>query len=141
MLSIVVDEAGVDEAGCGSLIGPLVAAAVILPEHFDTTGLNDSKKLSKKKRDNLFAKIKEVAAVGVGIVTLDEINKEPFSWARRTVFMRALANLVTPPRSIVVDGTHFFDGYENIPFVCEAKADARHASVALQFINMGEVWQ
>lgn len=130
MLTVVVNEAGVDEAGCGSLIGPLVSAAVILPEQFDTTGLNDSKKLSKKKRDALFARINDAAAVGVGIVTLDEINRESFSWARRTVFTRALANLAATPRSIVVDGTHFFDGYDDIPFKCEAKADATHASVA-----------
>lgn len=70
--------AGVDEVGRGPLAGPVVAAAVILPEDFDVPGIDDSKKLSEKKREELFALIKEQAvAYGIGMAdekTIDEIN-------------------------------------------------------------------
>lgn len=129
-MKCIADEAGVDEAGCGSLIGPLVAAAVILPDDFDVRGLNDSKKLSKTKREALYERIMSSAHVGVGVVELDEINANRFSWARATVFQRALQELSKRPTSIVVDGPHFFDGFDDIPFQCRAKADAEYASVA-----------
>src|SRR5512133_3757441 len=70
--------AGVDEAGRGPLAGPVVAAAVILPESFDLPGLTDSKHLSERKREALYPLIRSQAvAVGVGIsdaATIDEIN-------------------------------------------------------------------
>lgn len=70
--------AGVDEAGRGPLAGPVVAAAVILPEHFDVPGVDDSKKLSEKKRNALFPVIKEQAvAYGIGMADhrlIDQIN-------------------------------------------------------------------
>lgn len=122
-------EAGVDEAGCGSLMGDLVAAAVMLPDGFDGV-VNDSKKLSAKKREALATQIEKTARVGVGVVTRAEIDANTFAWARRAVFLRALAALGEPlPASIVVDGTQFFDGYRDVPFVLEAKADAKYASV------------
>lgn len=122
-------EAGVDEAGCGSLIGDLVAAAVVLPDGFVGV-VDDSKKLSVKKRDALATQIEREARVGVGVVTRAEIDAHPFGWARRTVFLRALDALGEPlPTSIVVDGTQFFDGYRSVPYVLEAKADAKYASV------------
>ena len=130
MHSIVPEEAGVDEAGCGSLVGPLVAAAVVLPHDFDASGLNDSKKLSKTKRVALFQRVAAQAAVGIGVVSLDEINAQPFGWARRAVFARALSNLPSRPATIVVDGTHFFDGFDGISYACIAKADEQYASVA-----------
>ena len=70
--------AGTDEAGRGPLAGPVVAACVVLPEDFDVIGVDDSKKLSEKKREELFDKIKAKAlAIGVGIsdnITIDQIN-------------------------------------------------------------------
>lgn len=70
--------AGVDEVGRGPLAGPVVAAAVVLPEDFDTLGVNDSKKLSEKKREELFDIIEgEALGIGIGIVdhdVIDEIN-------------------------------------------------------------------
>ena len=70
--------AGVDEVGRGPLAGPVVAAAVVLPEEFDVLGVDDSKKLSEKRREELFVKIKkEALAVGVGMAdheVIDEIN-------------------------------------------------------------------
>ena len=71
--------AGTDEAGRGPLAGPVVAACVVLPEDFDVIGVDDSKKLSEKKREELFDKIQAKAlAIGVGIsdnITIDHINK------------------------------------------------------------------
>ena len=68
--------AGVDEAGRGALAGPVVAAAVILPDEYDLVGLNDSKKVSPLKREKLFAKITNQAiSIGVGIVSHYEIDK------------------------------------------------------------------
>ena len=70
--------AGVDEVGRGPLIGPVVAAAVILPENFTLKGLTDSKKLSEKKREEFYKIIqKEALAIGIGIISekrIDEIN-------------------------------------------------------------------
>lgn len=124
--------AGVDEAGCGALMGPLVASAVCLPGEFDTTGITDSKKLSATKRNILYEHIQTHAVVGVGIVTLDEINTNPFGEMRRLVFERALRNLIrhTRPCKIIIDGTGFFVGLEDIPFECQPKADAKYACVS-----------
>ena len=132
MLGPIDGEAGVDEAGCGSLIGDLVAAAVILPSGFDIDGVCDSKKISEKKRSLIAERIMREATVGIGIVTLEEINSHPFAFARRQVFQRALENLALKavPSSIIVDGTQFFDGFRDIPFECVARADAQYASVA-----------
>ena len=68
--------AGIDEAGRGPLAGPVVAAAVILPEHFELPGLNDSKQLSEKKRNELYPLIHEQAiAVGIGVSRADEVDQ------------------------------------------------------------------
>ncbi len=128
---VVAGEAGVDEAGCGSLIGNLVASAVILPDEFELDGVKDSKKLSGKRRKRVYDRIVAQARVGVGVVTREEIDQFSFAWARREVFVRALDGLATPsPSSIVVDGNGFFDGYNDIPHECRVKADTTHASVA-----------
>ena len=67
--------AGVDEVGRGPLVGPVVTACVILPEKFDLEGLTDSKKLSEKKREELYKKIEEQAlGIGIGIVDNEEID-------------------------------------------------------------------
>jgi ribonuclease HII len=129
-MQVVEYEAGVDEAGCGSLIGNLVAAAVILPKDFDLNGVNDSKKLSAKRRSNLYDRIMRSAKVGIGTVTREEIDCHSLGWARRIVFIRALDSLQCTPGSIVIDGNGFFDGYNNVPFECVVKADSTHASVA-----------
>tara|TARA_B110001450_G_scaffold238724_1_gene245968 strand:- start:478 stop:1098 length:621 start_codon:yes stop_codon:yes gene_type:complete len=132
-MQAVPHEAGVDEAGCGSLIGDLVAAAVVLPCDYDTTGLNDSKKLSEKKRNAMGQKLRNEVSFGVGKVSREEIDANGLAWARRVVFTRALDALVqiNTPASIVVDGTGFFDGFGDIAaWKLEAKADSQYASVA-----------
>ncbi len=96
--------AGVDEAGRGPLVGPVVAGAVILPKDYNLEGLNDSKQLSEKKR-NLFFDIimKDAISVGIGIVdakTIDEIN---IYEASRLAMKKALQNLKIKPDYILTD--------------------------------------
>lgn len=96
--------AGVDEAGRGPLVGPVVAGAVILPKDYNLEGLNDSKQLSEKKR-NLYYDIimRDALAVGVGIVdakTIDEIN---IYAASRLAMQKALDNLKVKPDYILTD--------------------------------------
>ena len=129
-MDVIVGQAGVDEAGCGALMGDLVAAAVILPDGFDTRGVNDSKKLTHASRRRLYDRINESAVVGVGRVSVDELNVLKFGDARRLVFQRAVAALATTPKEIIVDGTGFFDGFSGVPFKCVPKADGKYASVA-----------
>lgn len=96
--------AGVDEAGCGPWAGPVVAAAVILnPENFPE-GLNDSKKLSAKKREALFQPIKEMAQVGVGIVDVHEIDEINILQAAKAAMQRAVADLPIAPEVALIDG-------------------------------------
>jgi len=72
--------AGVDEAGRGPLCGPVVAAAVILPKNYELEGLNDSKQLSEKKREEYFEILhKKALAIGVGIVSPQEIDEINFA--------------------------------------------------------------
>lgn len=89
-----VNIAGVDEVGRGPLAGPVVAAAVVLPEDFDILGIDDSKKLSEKRREELFDVIKENAvAYGIGMAdhaTIDEIN---ILQATKVAMRRALEEL------------------------------------------------
>lgn len=97
--------AGVDEAGRGPLAGPVVAAAVILPERADLSGLNDSKKLTPRKREALAAQIKEAAlAWAVGLSTVEEINRDNIHQASLSAMRRAVAALQVAPVHLLVDG-------------------------------------
>ncbi len=97
--------AGVDEAGRGPLAGPVVAAAIILPEVFDLPGLTDSKKLTPKKRDNLFYLIRSQAvAIGVGIVTAEEIDQINILQATLRAMSLAVQRLKVSADFILVDG-------------------------------------
>ena len=96
--------AGVDEVGRGPLIGPVVAAAVILPENFILEGLTDSKKLSEKKREIYYQIIKEQAtSIGIGIISekiIDEIN---IYEATKEAMIMAINNLNIKPDHILID--------------------------------------
>lgn len=96
--------AGVDEVGRGPLVGPVVAAAVILPKDYQLLGLTDSKKLSEKKRNTFYKIINEEAiAIGIGIVdakTIDEIN---IYQASRLAMIKAINSLKIKPEHILVD--------------------------------------
>ena len=97
--------AGVDEAGRGPLAGPVVAAAVILPNSYDLEGLDDSKKVTPKKRSQLFVEIQHQAtAIGVGVVVAAEIDKTNILQATQQAMKMALGRLKPRPDLAVIDG-------------------------------------
>jgi ribonuclease HII len=97
--------AGVDEAGRGPLAGPVVSAAVILPENFDVPGINDSKKLSEKKREALFPVIqKRAIAFGIGLADHKEIDQINILQASLLSMKRAVEALSVTPDYLLVDG-------------------------------------
>ena len=97
--------AGVDEAGRGPLAGPVVSAAVILPENFDIPGINDSKKLSEKKREALFPVIqKRAIAFGIGLADHKEIDQINILQASLLSMKRAVEALSVTPDYLLVDG-------------------------------------
>lgn len=121
--------AGIDEAGRGPLAGPVVAAAVILPESFDLPGLNDSKQLSEKKRNQLFPLIHEQAvAVGIGVSRAGEIDRINILQATLLGMSRAVQRLPVAPDFLLVDGIN------PVPLGIEQKTlkkgDARSLSIA-----------
>ena len=97
---------GIDEVGRGAWAGPVVAAAVILPYGADLAGLNDSKQLSAKRREQLDLEIRTAAlAVGLGWVTPSEVDAHGLSWAVRTSGERALADIDLDYNVILLDGS------------------------------------
>ena len=97
--------AGIDEAGRGPLAGPVVAAAVILPDDFDLPGLNDSKLISERKRNQLFPMIYEQAlAVGIGVSRADEIDRINILQATLLGMSRAVMRLPVAADFLLVDG-------------------------------------
>lgn len=97
--------AGIDEAGRGPLAGPVVAAAVILPDHFSLPGLTDSKKLSARRRQLLYPEIYQQArAVGVGVASSEEIDHINILQATLLAMSRAVGRLSPPPDHLLIDG-------------------------------------
>lgn len=97
--------AGIDEAGRGPLAGPVVAAAVILPDNFDLPGLTDSKKLSEKKRDQFYPQIRQQAnAVGIGVASVAEIDQINILQATLLAMQRAVSRLKISPDHLLIDG-------------------------------------
>lgn len=121
--------AGVDEAGRGPLAGDVYAAAVILPKGLIIEGLNDSKKISEKKRDALYDVIKEKAvAWAVATATVEEIDTYNIRNATYIAMNRALADLKTKIDYVLVDGDCII-GCE-YPFECVVKGDSKSASIS-----------
>ena len=122
--------AGVDEVGRGPLAGPVVAAAVILPQDFDVLGIDDSKKLSPKKREELFEVIKERAlawSVGwVGPERIDEIN---ILEATKEAMAQAVQGLSLQPDHVLIDG-NFTVRALALPQTAIVKGDANSTSIA-----------
>ena len=123
-------EAGVDEAGRGSLAGPLTAAAVILPKDYENNALDDSKRLSEKKRFQLKSIIEkdsiDFAVFFVAPYVIDKIN------ILNSTYMAmhgALNNLKTIPSFIIVDGNRF-KKFKNIHHRCIVKGDTKYQNVA-----------
>lgn len=120
---------GVDEAGRGPLAGPVYAAAVILPDGLDDFGINDSKKLSEKKREQLFDLICEKAvAYGIGSASEKEIDEINILNAAFLAMKRAVEAMGVVPDLVLVDGNRKpGTGYEEITIV---KGDAKSISIA-----------
>lgn len=99
--------AGIDEVGCGALIGPVVAAAVILPSRLDTPWLNqvkDSKQLTPGRREFLSYHINEIAiSAGIGVVPHDVIDAQGLTKARRLAMKLAIDQLAPPPEALLID--------------------------------------
>lgn len=120
---------GVDEAGRGPLAGPVCAAAVILPPHVDIPGLNDSKKLTDKRRRELFPIIKEQAiAYGIGLASHEEIDRINILQATYLAMERALAQLEVEPELALIDGNRAKDF--GLPVETVVKGDSLSASIA-----------
>ena len=120
--------AGVDEVGRGPLVGPVVAAAVILPKNYKLEGLNDSKKLTEKKREELYPIImKDAISVGIGEVSAKEIDEINIYEASRKAMMIAIDNLDVKPEHILVDAMPLFT---DIPHDAIIHGDALSLSIA-----------
>ncbi|WP_305378304.1 ribonuclease HII [uncultured Muribaculum sp.] len=125
-----VNEAGCDEAGRGCLAGSVFAAAVILPDNYSNSLLNDSKQLTEKQRDFLRRHIEaEAVAWCVGVVTAGEIDKINILRASILAMHRALDALQLRPGAIAVDGNRF-KPYADIPHTTYIKGDGRFANIA-----------
>ncbi len=123
-------EAGCDEAGRGCLAGAVFAAAVILPPDFQSEELNDSKKLSEKRRYALRPVIeKEALAWAVGIVTPEEIDKINILKASFLAMHRAIDQLAIKPEHLLIDGNRFTP-YPDIPHTTVVKGDGKLLSIA-----------
>lgn len=121
---------GVDEAGRGPLAGPVCAAAVILPENAVIEGLNDSKKLSEKKREKLFEVITETAvAYSVAFAEVEEIEAVNILNATFLAMNRAINGLSVKADYALIDGNRLPEGIK-IPCETVVKGDAKSASIA-----------
>lgn len=126
----VVVEAGCDEAGRGCLAGPVVAAAVILKKGVRIEGLNDSKLLSERARENLRPIIEKKALCwGVGVVSHTEIDDINILNASFLAMHRAIDQLQQRPESLLIDGNRF-NAYQDIPHHCIIKGDSKFLSIA-----------
>jgi len=96
--------AGVDEAGCAPLAGPVVAAAVILDRDHFPRGIDDSKQLPAPTREAICGRLKKVAIWGVGIASVEEIDSLNIFWARMLAMERAVDALGVEPAMVLVDG-------------------------------------
>lgn len=123
-------EAGCDEAGRGCLAGSVYAAAVILPRDYDNPLLNDSKKLTEKRRKDLRDQIaRDAVAWAVGVVTPEEIDKINILNASFLAMHRALDQLAVRPEAVIVDGNRF-NPYHDLPYTTIVKGDGKYQSIA-----------
>ena len=125
----IVSICGIDEAGRGPLAGPVCVAAVILPPHLEIPGLNDSKKLSDKRRRELMPVIKEQAiAYGIGMASHEEIDQINILQATFLAMERALAQLEGKAKFALIDGNREKDF--GLPVMTVVKGDSRSANIA-----------
>ncbi|MCD8129213.1 MAG: ribonuclease HII [Oscillospiraceae bacterium] len=120
---------GVDEAGRGPLAGPVCAAAVILPPDLHLDGLNDSKKISAKKRDALYDIItREAVSYGIAFASVEEIERENILRAALMAMERAIGQLSVMPALALIDGNHG-EGI-TVPYRCIVGGDGKCACIA-----------
>ncbi len=125
----VINVAGVDEVGRGPLAGPVVAAAVVFPRDVYIAGIDDSKKLSAKKRALLFGEIyREAIAIGIGIVHNTEIDRINILQATRYAVRKALGRLPVRPQHLLIDGRGLPDAI--IPETAIVEGDRKSFSIA-----------
>lgn len=123
-------EAGCDEAGRGCLAGSVFAAAVILPAGYDNTALNDSKKLTERRRYELREQIMaDAEAWAVGEVTPEEIDRINILKASFLAMHRALDRLKVRPEAVIVDGNRFVP-YRDLPYTTVVKGDGKYQAIA-----------
>lgn len=121
--------AGIDEAGRGPLAGPVVAAAVIFPAECVVKGVDDSKKLTPARREELFPRIHHFAlAVGVGIVDHHEIDEINILQATFKAMRGAIGRLTVRPGHLLIDGNRFQG--DDVPFTTIVGGDALSHSIA-----------
>lgn len=140
-------EAGCDEAGRGCLAGSVYAAAVILPSDYDNPALDDSKKLTEKRRYALREQIqRDAVAWAVGIVTPEEIDEINILHASFLAMHRAIAALSVKPQALIIDGNRFdpkpviprslksdsslFALHSTLPYTCVVHGDAKYQAIA-----------
>ncbi len=123
-------EAGCDEAGRGCLVGPVFAAAVILPIDFSCPILTDSKQLNHGQRELLRVKIeREALAWAVASVDNEEIDKINILNASYLAMHKAIAGLSIDPQYLVIDGNRF-KAYKDLPHTCIVKGDGKYLNIA-----------
>ncbi|NVK49809.1 MAG: ribonuclease HII [Cyclobacteriaceae bacterium] len=123
-------EAGCDEVGRGCLAGPVVAAAVILPNAYENPWINDSKKLSKSQREELVEEIKTSSiAWAIGDATVDEIDQINILNASFLAMKRAILALKVQPEHLLIDGNRWKSDLD-LPFTCVIKGDGKFSSIA-----------
>lgn len=123
-------EAGCDEAGRGCLAGSVFAAAVILPAGYDNAALNDSKKLTERRRYELREQIMaDAEAWAVGEVTPEEIDRINILKASFLAMHRALDRLKVCPEAVIVDGNRFVP-YRDLPYTTVVKGDGKYQAIA-----------
>lgn len=122
--------AGIDEAGRGPLAGPVVVGCVIMPKDSFIEGVNDSKKISEKKREKLYEEItNEAIAWSVGIVNQEEIDEINILNATKKALTMAIKELKIKPERILVDALEHIDTC-GIPYTSIIKGDAKNYSIA-----------
>jgi ribonuclease HII len=128
--SFELTEAGCDEAGRGSLAGPVFAAAVILPKDFKNETINDSKLLTPQQRDKMRSIIEsEAVAWAVAKVDAPEIDKINILNASIVSMHKAIAKLQIVPQLLIIDGNRFHT-YKDTPYHCIVKGDSKYLSIA-----------
>lgn len=121
--------AGIDEAGRGPLAGPVVVACVIMPKDSMIEGINDSKKISEKKRETLYEKIlEEAVSYGVGIINQEEIDEINILQATKKALTEAVKSMKIKPQVILVDALTGIDTI-GIPYKSIIKGDAKSYSI------------